>query len=128
MKTRLLLKQLCADMGVFKMTLIACGLVAFLSACSASDATAKAEASSAASSCKDLNANTLIGFDEIEKTPQCRPLKNYSLVGFKCEVEKNAFGAELDAVHIETQTQNIFAYQNASDCQQALETREGNGP
>ena len=78
--------------------------------------------------CDQVNLTQWSGFDEATEDAKCQPLKQYQLVSFHCDVSTNAFGLEQDAVLIENKEQRIFAYSTLEQCNQALDTRNSNGP
>lgn len=77
-------------------------------------------------SCKHLDLKSLTGFTEGTIEARCQPVKNFHLKQFKCSVSENAFGAELDAIVLETDQQSVFAYASSTDCQHAVEIRNAN--
>ncbi len=78
-------------------------------------------------SCKHLDLKSLTGFTDDTIEARCQPIKNFHLKQFKCSVSENAFGAELDAIMLETDQQSVFAYASSTDCQHAVEIRNANG-
>ena len=77
-------------------------------------------------SCANLDLNTLIGFTEGTVEASCQPIRDFHLKQFKCSVSQNAFGAELDAIVLETDQLSVFAYASSKDCQHAVEIRNAN--
>ena len=77
-------------------------------------------------SCKHLDLKSLTGFTEGTIEARCQPVKDFHLKQFKCSVSENAFGAELDAIVLETDQQSVFAYSSSTDCQHAVEIRNAN--
>ena len=78
-------------------------------------------------SCKHLDLKSLIGFTEGTLEARCQPVRDFNLKQIKCSVSENAFGAELDAIVLETDQQSVFAYASSTDCQHAVEIRNANG-
>ena len=67
-------------------------------------------------------------FDEAAAEPKCEVVKNFKLLSYKCDVSKNAFGADKDAILLENQDQRIFVYSDSKDCNEMLEMRNSNAP
>lgn len=78
-------------------------------------------------SCANLKLQTLSGFTDTEIEESCQPVSNFKLKPFKCAVSENAFGANLDALKLETNQLSVYAYRSLKDCQHAVETRNANG-
>ena len=76
--------------------------------------------------CEHLDLNSLTGFTEKTVEARCQPVNDFHLKQFKCSVSKNAFGAELDAIVLETDQESVFAYASSTDCQHAVEIRNAN--
>lgn len=79
-------------------------------------------------SCSDQNITEWYGFDEAAAEPKCEVIKDFKLPSYKCEVSKNAFGADKDAILLENQNHRIFVYSNSKDCNEMLEIRNANAP
>jgi hypothetical protein len=79
-------------------------------------------------SCSNKNITEWYGFDEAAAEPKCEVVKNFKLPFYKCNVSKNAFGADKDAILLENQDQRIFVYSNYKDCNEILEIRNSNAP
>ncbi|OTG63874.1 hypothetical protein B9T28_12880 [Acinetobacter silvestris] len=79
-------------------------------------------------SCGHLDFKQTFGFNEYLEEPKCDVLEKFNLISYKCEVSKNAFGADRDAILLENKKQRIFIYSNLKDCNNALEIRNSNGP
>ncbi|MDC4878786.1 hypothetical protein Q5X37_09035 [Acinetobacter baumannii] len=79
-------------------------------------------------SCLNKNITDWYGFDEANAEPKCENLRNFRLTSYKCDISKNAFGADKDALLLENQDKRIFAYSNAKDCNEILEIRNSNAP
>lgn len=79
-------------------------------------------------SCSNKNITEWYGFDESVAEPKCEVVKNFKLPSYKCDVSKNAFGADKDAILLENQEQRIFVYSNSIDCIEMLEIRNSNAP
>ena len=77
-------------------------------------------------SCKHLDLKSLTGFTEGTIEARCQPVRDFNLKQIKCSVSENAFGAELDAIVLETDQQSVFAYSSSTDCQHAVEIRNAN--
>ncbi len=79
-------------------------------------------------SCLNKNITDWYGFDEANAEPKCENLSNFRLTSYKCDISKNAFGSNKDALLLENQDKRIFAYSNAKDCNEILEIRNSNAP
>ncbi|MCU4530727.1 hypothetical protein POD11_11115 [Acinetobacter sp. P1(2023)] len=79
-------------------------------------------------SCLNKNITDWYGFDEANAEPKCVNLSNFRLSTYKCDISKNAFGADKDALLLENQDKRIFAYSNPQDCNEILEIRNSNAP
>ncbi|WP_089606206.1 hypothetical protein [Acinetobacter piscicola] len=79
-------------------------------------------------SCSNQNITEWYGFDESTAEPKCEVVKDFKLPSYKCDVSKNAFGADKDAILLENQEQRIFVYSNSLDCNEILEIRNSNAP
>lgn len=51
----------------------------------------------------------------------------FKLITYKCDISKNAFGADKDDILLENQDKRIFAYSSAKECNDMLEIRNSNG-
>jgi hypothetical protein len=78
--------------------------------------------------CFNQEITSYFGFDEESEDIQCKKIKDFHLEIYRCELSKNAFGAELDAIVLENSNQRIYAYTNSKDCEKALDIRNSNGP
>ena len=78
-------------------------------------------------SCANLNLQALSGFTDTEPEESCRPVTDFQLKPFKCAVTENAFGANLDALNLQTDQLSIYAYPSLTQCQDAVDTRNANG-
>ena len=79
-------------------------------------------------SCDHLNFKQSFGFNENLEEPKCEILDKFNLISYKCELSKNAFGADKNAILLESQEQRIFVYSNLRDCKEMLEIRNSNEP
>lgn len=79
-------------------------------------------------SCSNQNITEWYGFDEAAAEPKCEVVKNFKLQSYKCDVSKNAFGADKDAILLENQDQRIFVYSDSKSCNEMLEIRNSNVP
>ncbi|MCH7308569.1 hypothetical protein MMO38_10545 [Acinetobacter sp. NIPH 1852] len=79
-------------------------------------------------SCFNKNITEWYGFNEASAEPKCEAIKNFKLPSYKCDVSKNAFGADKDAILVENQDQRIFVYSNSKDCNEMLDIRNSNAP
>ncbi|SPL72535.1 hypothetical protein [Acinetobacter stercoris] len=79
-------------------------------------------------SCLNQNITEWYGFDEAASEPKCDVVKNFKLQSYKCDVSKNAFGADKDAILLENQDQRIFIYSDSKGCNEILEIRNSNAP
>lgn len=78
--------------------------------------------------CSNQDLTEWYGFDESEAKPKCKSISKFKLSSYKCDISKNAFGAEKDAVLLEKDEKNIFAYDNEKNCNEILEIRNSNSP
>lgn len=78
--------------------------------------------------CSNQNITDWYGFDESEAEPKCKVIKQFKLASYKCEVSKNAFGTDKDAILLENNDQNIFVYSDDKICNEMLEIRDSNAP
>lgn len=79
-------------------------------------------------SCSNQNITEWYGSDESVAEPKCEVVENFKLPSYKCDISKNAFGADKDAILLENQEQRIFVYSNSIDCIEMLEIRNSNAP
>ncbi|ENU09964.1 hypothetical protein [Acinetobacter calcoaceticus] len=79
-------------------------------------------------SCSNPNITEWYGFDEAVTEPKCEVVKNFKLSAYKCDISKNAFGADKDAILLENQDKRIFVYLTSKDCNEMLEMRNSNAP
>ncbi|RZF56758.1 hypothetical protein EXE30_00415 [Acinetobacter halotolerans] len=79
-------------------------------------------------SCFNKNITEWYGFDEASAEPKCEAIKNFKLPSYKCDVSKNAFGDDKDAILVENQNQRIFVYSNSKYCNEMLDIRNSNAP
>ncbi|USP40367.1 hypothetical protein [Acinetobacter sp. XS-4] len=79
-------------------------------------------------SCSNPNITEWYGFDEAVAEPKCEVVKNFKLSAYKCDISKNAFGADKDAILLENQDKRIFVYSTSKDCNEMLEIRNSNAP
>ncbi|MFK8986738.1 hypothetical protein [Acinetobacter seifertii] len=79
-------------------------------------------------SCSNPNITQWYGFNESVAEPKCEVVKNFQLSAYKCDISKNAFGENKDAILLENQDKRIFAYSTSKDCNEMLEIRNANGP
>ena len=59
-------------------------------------------------SCSDKNITEWYGFDETTDEPKCKTVQSFKLTSYKCEISKDAFGTDEDAVLLENESQRIF--------------------
>ena len=79
-------------------------------------------------SCSNPTITEWYGFDEAFEEPKCQKVNKFNLISYKCELSKNAFGADNDAILLENNEQRVFAYSSLKDCNEALEIRNSNAP
>lgn len=79
-------------------------------------------------SCLNPNITEWYGFDEAVTEPKCEVVKNFKLSAYKCDISKNAFGADKDAILLENPDKRIFVYSTSKDCNEMLEIRNSNAP
>ena len=79
-------------------------------------------------SCSDKNIIEWYGFDETTDEPKCKTVQSFKLTSYKCDISKNAFGTDEDAVLLENGSQRIFIYSDQKVCNEVLEIRNSNVP
>lgn len=79
-------------------------------------------------SCSDKNITEWYGFDETTDEPKCKTVQTFKLTSYKCNISKNAFGTDEDAVLLENGSQRIFIYSDQKVCNEVLEIRNSNAP
>lgn len=79
-------------------------------------------------SCSDKNITEWYGFDETTDEPKCKTVQSFKLTSYKCDISKNAFGTDADAVLLESENQRIFIYSDQKVCNEVLEIRNSNAP
>ena len=79
-------------------------------------------------SCSNPNITQWYGFNESVAEPKCEVVKSFQLSAYKCDISKNAFGENKDAILLENQDKRIFVYSTSKDCNEMLEIRNANGP
>ena len=79
-------------------------------------------------SCSNPAVLEWYGFDEAFEEPQCQKVNKFHLISYKCELSKNAFGADNDAILLENNEQRVIAYSSLKDCNESLEIRNSNAP
>lgn len=79
-------------------------------------------------SCSNPNITQWYGFNDSVAEPKCEVVKNFQLSAYKCDISKNAFGENKDAILLENQDKRIFVYSTSKDCNEMLEIRNANGP
>lgn len=79
-------------------------------------------------SCSDKNIIEWYGFDETTDEPKCKTVQSFELTSYKCDISKNAFGTDEDAVLLENESQRIFIYSDQKVCNEVLEIRNSNVP
>ncbi|MEB3796612.1 MULTISPECIES: hypothetical protein [Acinetobacter] len=79
-------------------------------------------------SCSNPNITRWYGFNESVAEPKCEVVKNFQLSAYKCDISKNTFGENKDAILLENQDKRIFVYSTSKDCNEMLEIRNANGP
>lgn len=78
--------------------------------------------------CDKVKVNQWVGFDESAKDAQCKKVESYNIAEYRCAVEKKAFGADFDAIHLLSKDQSIFIYSSMEKCNQAKEIWQSNSP
>lgn len=78
--------------------------------------------------CSDKNITEWYGFDETTDEPKCKTVQSFKLTSYKCDISKNAFGTDEDAVLLENGSQRIFIYSDQKVCNEVLEIRNSNAP
>ncbi|MFI8010847.1 hypothetical protein ACIF8R_11770 [Acinetobacter sp. ABJ_C4_1] len=79
-------------------------------------------------SCLNPNITQWYGFNDNIIESKCEVVKNFQLSAYKCDISKNAFGENKDAILLENQDKRIFVYSTSKDCNEVLEIRNANGP
>ncbi|MBJ9722951.1 hypothetical protein I5515_14205 [Acinetobacter calcoaceticus] len=79
-------------------------------------------------SCSNPNITQWYGFNDNIVESKCEVVKNFQLSAYKCDISKNAFGENKDAILLENQDKRIFVYSTSKDCNDVLEIRNANGP
>ncbi|ENW85271.1 MULTISPECIES: hypothetical protein [Acinetobacter] len=79
-------------------------------------------------SCSNKNITKWYGFDEASAEPACDVVSNLKLQSYKCNISKNAFGENKDAILLENEDHRIFVYFDLKDCNNILDIRNSNAP
>jgi len=79
-------------------------------------------------SCSNPNITQWYGFNDNIVESKCEVVKSFQLSAYKCDISKNAFGENKDAILLENQDKRIFVYSTSQDCNEVLEIRNANGP
>ncbi|MEO9281506.1 hypothetical protein ABFY81_16645 [Acinetobacter sp. WA-87] len=79
-------------------------------------------------SCSNPNITRWYGFNDNIIESKCEVVKNFQLSAYKCDISKNAFGENKDAIFLENQDKRIFVYSTSRDCNEVVEIRNANGP
>ncbi|MGR2826792.1 hypothetical protein FY048_14935 [Acinetobacter sp. 1124_18A] len=79
-------------------------------------------------SCSNPNITQWYGFNDNIVESKCEVVKSFQLSAYKCDISKNAFGENKDAILLENQDKRIFVYSTSKDCNEVLEIRNANGP
>ncbi|EOQ62144.1 hypothetical protein F935_02929 [Acinetobacter calcoaceticus ANC 3811] len=79
-------------------------------------------------SCSNPNITEWYGFNDNIVESKCEVVKSFQLSAYKCDISKNAFGENKDAILLENQDKRIFVYSTSKDCNEVLEIRNANGP
>lgn len=77
-------------------------------------------------SCSNKSIKEWYGFDEAADEPKCKTVKSFKLTSYKCDISKNAFGTDKDAILLENENQLVFIYSNQKICNEMLEIRNSN--
>lgn len=78
--------------------------------------------------CDKVKVNQWVGFDESAKNAECQKVESYDIAEYRCAVEKKAFGADFDAIHLVSQNHSIFIYPSMDKCNQAKDIWHSNSP
>lgn len=78
--------------------------------------------------CDKVKVNQWVGFDESAENAECKKVESYDIAEYRCSVEKKAFGADFDAIHLVSQNHSIFIYPSMDKCNQAKEIWQSNSP
>ncbi|MFW1762834.1 hypothetical protein [Acinetobacter calcoaceticus] len=79
-------------------------------------------------SCSNPNITQWYGFNDNIVESKCEVVKSFQLSAYKCDISKNAFGENKDAILLENQDKRIFVYSTSQDCNEVLEIRNASGP
>lgn len=79
-------------------------------------------------SCSNPNITQWYGFNDNIVESKCEVVKSFQLSAYKCDISKNAFGENKDAILLENQDKRIFVYSTSKVCNEVLEIRNANGP
>lgn len=79
-------------------------------------------------SCSNKNITEWYGFDEAASDPVCEIVSNFKLKSYKCDISKNAFGENKDAILLENEDHRVFVYSDLKDCNSILDIRNSNAP
>ncbi|WP_336168936.1 hypothetical protein [Acinetobacter sp. 161(2023)] len=79
-------------------------------------------------SCSNPNITKWYGFNDNIVESKCEVVKSFQLSAYKCDISKNAFGENKDAILLENQDKRIFVYSTSKDCNEMVEIRNANGP
>ncbi|WP_224970385.1 hypothetical protein [Acinetobacter oleivorans] len=79
-------------------------------------------------SCSNPNITQWYGFNDNIVESKCEVVKSFQLPAYKCDISKNAFGENKDAILLENQDKRIFVYSTSKDCNEVVEIRNANGP
>lgn len=79
--------------------------------------------------CLDQNVNHWYGFNTKElDEATCNQVRSYSITKYHCAISRKAFGADMDAMNIETDGASIFAYASLDQCKEAKDIFDSNAP
>lgn len=79
--------------------------------------------------CLDQNVNDWYGFNTKElDEATCNQISSYSIKEYQCAVSDKAFGADMDAMNIQTEGASVFAYSSLEQCKEAKDIFDSNAP
>lgn len=79
--------------------------------------------------CVDQNVNDWYGFNTKElDEATCNQISSYSIKEYQCAVSGKAFGADMDAMNIQTKGATIFTYRTLEQCNEAKDIFGSNAP
>lgn len=78
--------------------------------------------------CLGKNVTEWYGFDETVEEPICQSVSKLKIASLQCDLSPQAFGADFDAFIFEGGDLRFFVYPTLSQCEEAMDIRNSNGP